>query len=287
MRNTILALLSVAALTSAGCSRERPGPPEGMARGSAPPQVPSRPLETESVAAQLDPGSMSEPASLTINADRSGAVFIDGEPIATETPVSNSVLPAGRHSVQILSDDSQYLSEPRYVVLRNGSTVSVFIRNGEVGGSVNVVDQRTAPTDGSGALMPDAASAEGSAPAVEAPTTAFEDGSGTAEPGTTEPATAEAGAPGPVVQLLLVDRDAPAPEQTFRLHVVSEPDGVIFLDGVNTGVRTPTVLEIDARPATIQVLQDGGNLSRHFPVTAAAGQGREVFFTGIESFLYR
>ncbi len=259
-----------------------------MARGSAPPQVPSRPLEAAApatVAADIDPGSMSEPAALTINADRSGAVFIDGEPLATETPVTNTILPAGRHSVQILSDDSQYLSEPRYVVLRNGSTVALFVRNGEAGGTVDVVDERTSPTDGSGALMPDRVVAEdGSAPADEATAEVTDDGSGDSGP---ETEAIGSGVGGSVISLLLVDRDAPAPIETFRLHVVSEPDGVIFLDGVNTGVRTPTILEIDARPATIQVLQDDGNLSRYFPFDGTAGQGREVFFTGIESFLYR
>ncbi len=259
-----------------------------MARGSAPPQVPSRPLEAAApatVAADIDPGSMSEPAALTINADRSGAVFIDGEPLATETPVTNTILPAGRHSVQILSDDSQYLSEPRYVVLRNGSTVALFVRNGEAGGIVEVVDERTTPTDGSGALMPDRVVAEdGSAPADEATAEVTDDGSGDSGP---ETEAIGSGVDESVISLLLVDRDAPAPIETFRLHVVSEPDGVIFLDGVNTGVRTPTILEIDARPATIQVLQDDGNLSRYFPFDGTAGQGREVFFTGIESFLYR
>jgi hypothetical protein len=256
-----------------------------MARGTAgpAPAVPSRPLET--IAADMDPGAMSEPGVLTINAEESGRVFVDGTFLADSTPVDDATLPAGRHAVQMLTNEGRFLAPPRNVVLRNGSNVAVFVRNAGLSGTVVVEDLRTTMTDGSGTPEPIQTPADNLGPAGETEGSIAPDPLIAAEPseGSTAPGTMDT----TILRVNLVDREAEPPVTTFRIHVVSEPDGVVFLDGVNTGVRTPTILDLDARPATLQVLQDDGNLSRHFLVNGAAGQGREVFFDGVETFLYR
>jgi hypothetical protein len=292
MTTRLLSVMLLATCALLACRPEPPAPPARLGDGAPPaPEPPT------TAAAGIDPGGMSEPGILSINGEVSGPVFLDGRRLADGIPLENHLIPAGRHAVQILSNDGANLSPPRFVVVRTGVNVAVYVRNASGFGTLSI---QNAP-EGSGIPSPDlvvAPPADGSGQGVRpsdgsaAAIAAFPTDTATPTPGSGEPADADAPdahsetGEGHRTLTLITDPNT-QPLSTVRIQVTSEPAGQLFVDGLATGLQTPVVFEVTPGVVTVQVVQENGDLSRHLPVEGLAGQGRQVHFTGRDNLMIR
>jgi hypothetical protein len=320
MTTRLLSVMLLATCALLACRPEPPAPPARLGDGAPPaPEPPT------TAAAGIDPGGMSEPGILSINGEVSGPVFLDGRRLADGIPLENHLIPAGRHAVQILSNDGANLSPPRFVVVRTGVNVAVYVRNASGFGTLSIQNapegsgipspdlvvappadgsgQGVRPSDGSAAAIAafptDTATptpGSGDPPDGSGPTngSAPSDGSAPATPalGSGEPADADAPdahsetGEGHRTLTLITDPNT-QPLSTVRIQVTSEPAGQLFVDGLATGLQTPVVFEVTPGVVTVQVVQENGDLSRHLPVEGLAGQGRQVHFTGRDNLMIR
>jgi hypothetical protein len=72
---------------------------------------------------------------LGVSSSPRGTVLVDGRDTGVRTPARRIELEPGRHEVQIRWDDSQDLSEVKYVLIRTGVNTNVFFRQPRAGGS--------------------------------------------------------------------------------------------------------------------------------------------------------
>jgi hypothetical protein len=85
----------------------------------------------------------------------------------------------------------------------------------------------------------------------------------------------------------LVDPRQPASAERTRIYVTSRPAGVVYINNVSTGRRTPMLMDIEPGEVSLQVLYENGELSKPLPVNSNAGQGRAVYFIGPLDFALR
>lgn len=248
---------------------------------------------------------MSRPATLTVNGTSTGTVFVDGKPVADAIPARDIEVLPGRHNVQALLRDGHELTAPAPTLLREGSSIILFVRPMNRDGRPLEDLDRIELLEGGIRTAEDDAALEGSA-AVPAPAVWAGRWSGSdqvATEGSAAPAnegsapTAEGSAPA-ANEIMAAPTDGSgtptdgsgiASGETVwaELIVNSQPVGALFIDGMRTPWYTPARIRLPMRRYSVQVLYDDGSLSRHLepPITHEAT--RQVDFTGNELLVIR
>lgn len=89
---------------------------------------------TPAAPAAEEPGEESENIGyLGVSSSPRGTVLVDGRDTGVRTPARRIELEPGRHEVQIRWDDSEELSEVKYVLIRAGVNTNVFFRQPRAG----------------------------------------------------------------------------------------------------------------------------------------------------------
>lgn len=255
---------------------------------------------------------MSRPSTLTVNGATTGVVFVDGVRVADAIPAREIEVLPGRHNVQALLRDGHELTAPAPTLLREGSSIILFVRPmNRDGRPLEDLDRielleggvRTAEDDaaleGSAAFPAptpwpgrwsgsDQAAAEGSAPAANEGSAApagegsapAADALAAAPAEGSAPATADAASDG--------SGAVPSGETVWaELIINSQPVGSIFIDGMRTPWYTPARIRLPERRYSVQIQYDDGSLSRHLepPITHEAT--RQVDFTGTDLLVIR
>lgn len=274
-------IVTVAALVllAAACSPGEPQP--GSTSESVIAAVSEGTGEPASTAGdEVDPDdAMSSPAILSVSADSTGTLYLDGRRRDETLPAIGLEVAAGWHHAQVLYDGGRLLSAPQPAHLEPGRRVAVRV---------------STPFDA--ATHAAAAEGSGAAPFPSAlDPVVFElppppSGSGD-EPGENDvDAGADVAAPADGSGAGATRRPLPLPIPSERagLIVASNPPGELFIDGYATGLQTPTNVHIPPGTYRFQVVHEGReSLSRSLSAAVPAGVIRRLDFYGTADFIMR